>query len=253
MFSPIDIQIVSPSGKRLGKNFETGGTYDEIEGAYYTGFDTNTEFLTIPNPEDGEYQILTEGTGTGDYTIETTKISQDENTGEAVEATATITGTAEPDKQEENRIEIDGDSVKKVEPLTLPLEKKEEKETDAEDSQIQIKTSDSSAQSSENPTKIEQLDDLKNSVREYFKTKQIRKKSEKSYLLGWLGNIRVYLKRRNILEKQSKTSQKAYGKLQKKIVGHCNYLIRYLNKNSPKKIDESAKNDLVERLNILKL
>ncbi|MCX6762388.1 MAG: hypothetical protein NT093_01250, partial [Candidatus Moranbacteria bacterium] len=206
VFSPVDIQVVSPSGKRLGKNFETGGEFDEIEGAYYTGFDTDTEFLTIPNPEDGEYQILTEGTGTGDYTIETTKISEDKDTGEVVEATATITGTAEPDKREENKIKIDGDSVKKVKPLTFSPKKKEEKKIFVEnsqifpaDTQIQAASSDVSAQLLESKTKIEQLDDLKNSVREYFKTKQIRKKSEKKYLLGWLGNIRVYLKRRNIL------------------------------------------------------
>jgi len=54
IFSPVDIQVISPSNKRLGKNFETGGEFNEILGAYYTGFNTDTEFFVIPNPEDGE-------------------------------------------------------------------------------------------------------------------------------------------------------------------------------------------------------
>ncbi|HRY82247.1 MAG TPA: hypothetical protein P5232_00865 [Candidatus Moranbacteria bacterium] len=111
-FSPIDIQIISPSGKKVGKNFETGGIYDEIDGAYYTGFDTDNEFLTIPNPEDGEYKILTEGTGDGEYKIEATKISEDENNPENVaESIVSMTGTAEDGVQEEKTVEVSGNEV----------------------------------------------------------------------------------------------------------------------------------------------
>jgi hypothetical protein len=110
--SPVDIQIVSPSGKKIGKNFETGGTYDEIEGGYYTGFDTNSEFITIPSPEDGEYKILTEGTGTGEYEIEVAKIAEDENNPDnAQESAVTIEGNTEPSKVQEVEIEVNQNEV----------------------------------------------------------------------------------------------------------------------------------------------
>lgn len=105
LFSPIDVQIVSPSGLRVGKNFETGGVMNEIEGAYYTGYDTPNEFVTIPNPEKGEYQVLTQGTGTGDYRVEAVNIQEDAD-GKAKESIATITGTAEMGKEVESTVEV---------------------------------------------------------------------------------------------------------------------------------------------------
>lgn len=104
-FSPIDIQIISPSGKRVGKNFETDGIYDEIPGAYYTGFDTQNEFITIPNPEKGAYRILTRGTGSGSYRLEVSSIQEDAS-GDGVESTKTITGTAELNKAEETTVNV---------------------------------------------------------------------------------------------------------------------------------------------------
>lgn len=112
VFSPIDIQIVSPSGKRIGKDFETGEVVNEINGAFYTGYRTDNEFVTIPNPEDGEYRILTQGTGSGDYRIEATKITEDPDTGEAKESTATLHGTTSPSVQEEQSITIENDTVR---------------------------------------------------------------------------------------------------------------------------------------------
>jgi len=93
VFSPIDIQIIAPDGKRVGKDFETGEIYNEIEGAYYSGYGTENEFLTIPNPLEGEYKVLTQGTGSGDFKIETVKISEQAD-GSAQEATRDLVGTA---------------------------------------------------------------------------------------------------------------------------------------------------------------
>jgi len=112
VFSPIDIQVVAPDGKRMGKNFVTGGEYNEIPGAYYSGSNTENEFLTIPNPIDGEYKILTQGTGEGEYKIEAAKISEDENNpGKTKESTAEISGTATIGSQEELVVEIAGNEV----------------------------------------------------------------------------------------------------------------------------------------------
>ncbi|PIW93811.1 MAG: hypothetical protein COZ86_04390 [Candidatus Moranbacteria bacterium CG_4_8_14_3_um_filter_41_13] len=104
-FSPIDIQIIAPDGSRIGKDFTTGKIYDEIPGAYYTGYDTKNEFITIPNPEQGEYKILTQGTDTGAYRVEVSHIQEDES-GIASESTATITGTSELAKESEASVEI---------------------------------------------------------------------------------------------------------------------------------------------------
>jgi hypothetical protein len=111
VFSPIDIQIISPSGKRMGKDFSNGNILSEIPHAFYTGYQTENEFITIPNPEDGEYRILTEGTGDGDYRIEATQIVEDSETGDAKESTATIRGVAETGKQEEKSVTIQDDVV----------------------------------------------------------------------------------------------------------------------------------------------
>lgn len=111
-FSPIDLQIVDSSGRRVGKDFATGQILNEIPGAYYTGYDTPSEFLTIPNPGDGEYKILTQGTGSGSYTIEATKISQDDLSSDATESTANIQGSTILGQQDQSEFFIQGDEVK---------------------------------------------------------------------------------------------------------------------------------------------
>jgi hypothetical protein len=111
-YSPIDIQVVSPSGERMGKNFETNGEYNDIPDAFYTGFDTDSEFILIPNPEDGEYRILTQGTGEGDYRIEAVKITEGATPGDAAkESLVTFAGTATPDAMEEKKIELLADDT----------------------------------------------------------------------------------------------------------------------------------------------
>lgn len=78
-FSPIDIIIMAPDGKRIGKNFETGEEFNEIEDAFYSGFLTDNEFITIPNPLDGDYVITTQGTDDGgEYTVAIGYISEEE-------------------------------------------------------------------------------------------------------------------------------------------------------------------------------
>ncbi|KKR44438.1 MAG: PGAP1 family protein [Candidatus Moranbacteria bacterium GW2011_GWC1_45_18] len=114
VFSPVDIQIVSPSGKRLGKNFETGGEYGEIEGAYYSGFKNDTEFFTIPNPEDGEYKIFAQGTGEGgSYKIEVAEISENPaDPDNAKESSVVIEDEAQAGKTREAKVEVTEDQIR---------------------------------------------------------------------------------------------------------------------------------------------
>lgn len=122
VFSPIDIQIVSPSGKKIGKNFETGGIYDEIPGAYYTGYDTENEFITVPNPEDGEYHILTQGTGDGEYRIEAVHIAEsDVQGGDATETVAAMTGVAATGVADEKIVTLENNALSAAEAdTTIP-------------------------------------------------------------------------------------------------------------------------------------
>ncbi|RLC36096.1 hypothetical protein DRH27_05755, partial [Candidatus Falkowbacteria bacterium] len=67
--SPVDIMVISPSGQRLGKDFAGAGEHSEIAGGFYSGFDTEMEFITIPNPEDGGYTISLQGMEDGLYRV----------------------------------------------------------------------------------------------------------------------------------------------------------------------------------------
>lgn len=120
-FSPVDIQIISPSGKRVGKNFETGGIYGEIADAFYTGYDTKNEFVTIPNPEQGKYKILTQGTGKGDYRVEATSIRENAD-GQTRESIATVTGVADTNTRDEKAVEVQtaGDVIVSNQDTTPP-------------------------------------------------------------------------------------------------------------------------------------
>lgn len=114
VFSPVDIQVVAPDGKRVGKDFSTGEIFNEIDGAYYSGYDTDSEVIAVPNPEDGKYKILTKGTGNGDYRIETSKIIEnDENGAESsTEVSESIEGRAQSGKSEEKIATLNGESIK---------------------------------------------------------------------------------------------------------------------------------------------
>lgn len=131
LFSPIDVQIVAPDGKRIGKNFETGEIFDEIEGAYYTGYDTENEMVAIPNPQDGKYKILTQGTGEGEYAIEVVKINQDEQ-GEVSEIVSRTQGTAQAEKEEEIQMQLEADEIiienTDTTPPTIQISSPEKKE-----------------------------------------------------------------------------------------------------------------------------
>jgi hypothetical protein len=87
LFSPIDFVVIAPDGKKLGKNFNGGGEYNEIPDAFYSGYGTAEEYVTISNPIDGEYKVQLQGTGSGVYAVATSYIS------DIVSTTTEIVGT----------------------------------------------------------------------------------------------------------------------------------------------------------------
>ncbi|HPI67471.1 MAG TPA: hypothetical protein PKZ16_02950 [bacterium] len=70
LHSPIDIEIIDPSGNKIGKDFNNNLEINNIPGGFYSGFDGPTEFIFIPNPLAGEYKINLQGTADGAYGVE---------------------------------------------------------------------------------------------------------------------------------------------------------------------------------------
>jgi hypothetical protein len=93
--------VVSPSGEIVGKDFESGEAVNEIDLAYYSGFDTQEEFITTPNFKEGKYKIKTEGTGEGKFRVEAVSLREKEN-GEVEERIEkSVEGIASVGKREE--------------------------------------------------------------------------------------------------------------------------------------------------------
>lgn len=76
LFSPIDFKIVDPQGRTMGKDFNSNQEINEIPDAFYSGFTTDLEFITIPDPINGEYKIIVEGVGDGEYEIKVSSIDE---------------------------------------------------------------------------------------------------------------------------------------------------------------------------------
>ncbi len=93
LLSPIDMVITAPDGRKIGKNFETGREYNEIPFAFYSGFETNDEYITILNPLDGKYKVEVQGTDSGgEYGVRTSYVS------ETFATTTETTGITEPNQ-----------------------------------------------------------------------------------------------------------------------------------------------------------
>jgi hypothetical protein len=68
VFSPVDMHVYDPEGRHVGVN-QTGGIDIEIPGAFYSGSETEPEFVLVPNAMIGEYNLILFGTATGNYTL----------------------------------------------------------------------------------------------------------------------------------------------------------------------------------------
>lgn len=127
IFSPADIVIVAPDGRRVGKNFSTGQEINEIPGAFYSGFGTDDEYITIPDPQDGEYKIEVEGTGNGKYEIVVSNLSEEKI------AESTFIGQTLPGLQSELLFDVDANLIGEltptdVEPPSIVISSPEQRE-----------------------------------------------------------------------------------------------------------------------------
>jgi len=67
-FSPVDIHVYDPEGRHIGVN-ATGGIDVEIPGAFYSGPETDPEFILIPHPTQGSFDVVLSGTAEGNFTF----------------------------------------------------------------------------------------------------------------------------------------------------------------------------------------
>lgn len=111
LLSPIDVVVTAPDGKRVGKNFTNGGEYDEIRGAFYSGYERDEEYIVILNPLDGEYKMEVQGTDTGGrYGVLTSYAS------EATSTTKEISGLTSPGQITTLSVVVDNEHPEAVSP-----------------------------------------------------------------------------------------------------------------------------------------
>ena len=102
IFSPITIIVTDPQGRRIG--FENGMEVNQIPNAFYSG-PGEEQFALIPDPADGVYDIDATGTGSGEYAILSSVIS------DTSEASTTVNGTALPNAVIEYVLNISTDAT----------------------------------------------------------------------------------------------------------------------------------------------
>ena len=201
---------------------------NKIDGAYYTGSDTANEFATIPNPEDGDYTVVTEGTGSGDYKVEVAKISEDENNpGQAMEADAAITGTAIVGDVETASAIVSGNSVTTGDQDNTP------------------------------PETTTNIDAMLAKIKYYFQLGYITSRGTEMTLLARLNAIKVEMKLLNIF-RNKKFPEKIKGQLVKNLQKNINRQITDLesqlqsNKNFQNTIAAKVRGIIIEDLESLR-
>ena len=110
IFSPADFVMTAPDGKKVGKDFATGQEVNEIEGAFYSGFAEDDEYVTIPDPLDGEYSVQLQGTGSGgNYSFETSYIEDD------TLVTTEVVGITLPNQITDLKVNVDSENPQQIE------------------------------------------------------------------------------------------------------------------------------------------
>jgi len=223
VFSPVDVQVISPDGKKVGKNFKTGEILNEIGGAFYSGFETENEFLTIPNPAEGEYKIIAQGTGDGEYRIEINRISENEETGETEEISASISDSAQLGRVKENKIQVSQGEIKIIE---------------------------------ENIT----ADSIIEKIKKYYEQGLIKKKSDRNFLIA---RLKLIKEAQTVLKKfrenefiNNKSKERMIDHFENLINWNLDFLINYIKLKSgvgfKNDIDPEAGKSLIEDINFIK-
>jgi len=68
---PANLCVTDPQGLHVGFDPSTGQAVNEISGAVYSGPGSEPQVIAIPDPLDGNYEVLLIGTATGNYSVTT--------------------------------------------------------------------------------------------------------------------------------------------------------------------------------------
>jgi pimeloyl-ACP methyl ester carboxylesterase len=109
VLSPVDIIVIAPDGKKIGKGLD-GFELNEIPRAFYSGFTTDMEYVSIPDPLDGTYRIVTQGNGEGgSFTIETAYLN------DTLKSDARFTGNTTPGLITELNVSVNNSAPEEME------------------------------------------------------------------------------------------------------------------------------------------
>jgi len=78
--SPVEVLVVDPDGRRVGFDFISKQEVNEIPDAWYSGPNAELQFIYIPRPLIGHYEISLAGTDRGTYALIATSIEPGEAT-----------------------------------------------------------------------------------------------------------------------------------------------------------------------------
>jgi len=85
----------------------------------------SSEFISIPNPQEGDYRILTQGTGSGEYKVEATRIIENKNSSQDdSESTAVFQGKTTLGNKNDFVVSVSKDDVKEKGSETTLLDNK---------------------------------------------------------------------------------------------------------------------------------
>ena len=109
LFSPGEIGIIDPSGRRIGTFVQDDGNgnltavdFNQIPGANYSGSDTHPRKITIPKSIVGDYEVVMAGNAFGSYTFQAKQVTA----GGAIVSEEETTGFFEPGRIEDGGVSI---------------------------------------------------------------------------------------------------------------------------------------------------
>ena len=75
VWSPVDVLVTDPDGRRIGYDPAAGEIVNEIPNAFYSGNGAEEEFFLLPAGKEGDYTVTTTGTGSGPYAVSMHRVS----------------------------------------------------------------------------------------------------------------------------------------------------------------------------------
>lgn len=112
LHSPVDFQIIDPAGNKIGKDFASNAVINQITDAFYSGFNTDMEFITIPDPIDGEYKIITQGTDNGSFELTISSIDEEKTDEQSYQS------TTQPNQEDNLKVEYSQNKEHPLKPIT---------------------------------------------------------------------------------------------------------------------------------------